>query len=467
MDLLKKSQIKKAEQIINSLTEEELKKYIISKSFYDIEFFSDFFLSDIKRFWWKKIKTPSFHKDIWKSLNWADNSNIIIARWHWKTTSCMIWILHSLIYKTHQNILYIASTGLWEEMISKIRDNLSNNKLIKQIYWDLNPKNIKLWENKDKKWRQKELELSNSARVETISKGQSIRGKRPDKIIVDDPQENVDVETKSQVDKFNIWFFTSLYNTMLPWWTITVLWTIIWNLCLVKFLKEEKKWKTIEYKAIKENSRPLWKELWPKQELDKRKRELWIANFNQEFMNIPLSKNDSIIKDEWIKTYNDINWEKYDYCVMAVDPAVTQKEKSDFTWICIIWIKEEKRYVIFSRWVKLSPIQLEEYIVELDKRFTPRFIIQEQNIELKLLQDLKRKWLPIIWIRATKDKFTRLLEVAGKIEFWDVLFSSKWQEELIHQLTNFPDVEHDDELDAFIYALKYSQKDSSYWVSII
>lgn len=467
MDLLKKYQIKQAEKILNSLNSEELKFYIKSKSFYDIEFFSDFFLSDIKKVWNKKTKTPKFHKEIWEKLEDKENSNIIIARWHWKTTCSFIWILHSLIYKKHKNILYIASSWLWEEMIWKIRIFLSNNKEIKKVFWNLNPKEIKEIWNKDKKWRQKELELSNWARIETLSKGQSIRWKRPDKIIVDDPQENSDVESKTKADKFNIWFFTSLYNTMLPWTTMTVLWTIIWNLCLVKFLKEDKKWKTLEYKAIKENWKSLWPNMWPIESLEKRKKDLWMANFNQEFMNIPLSKNDTLIKDEWIKVRKDINKVDYDYCILAIDPAVTQKEKSDFTWICVMWKKEEKKYVIFSTWVKLSPVKLEEYIIELNKRFKPKFIIQEKNIELKLLQDLKKKWLPIIWVRATKDKYTRLLEVAWSIEFWDVFFSDSNQEELIYQLTNFPDVEHDDHLDAFIYALKYSDENAYSWVSLI
>jgi hypothetical protein len=49
-----------------------------------------------------------------------------------------------------------------------------------------------------------------------MSKGESIRGQRTSCVIIDDPQENKDVESKKIVDKFNTWVFSSLYNTLLP-----------------------------------------------------------------------------------------------------------------------------------------------------------------------------------------------------------------------------------------------------------
>jgi predicted phage terminase large subunit-like protein len=65
--------------------------------------------------------------------------------------------------------------------------------------------------------------------------------------------------------------------------------------------------------------------------------------------------------------------------------------------------------------------------------------------------------LPIKWIWSHKDKLTRLIWVAGQIEIGDVYFLQK-QDNLIEQLTNFPEVEHDDELDAFVFCLQYFQK---------
>jgi predicted phage terminase large subunit-like protein len=60
-------------------------------------------------------------------------------------------------------------------------------------------------------------------------------------------------------------------------------------------------------------------------------------------------------------------------------------------------------------------------------------------------------------IRSHKDKYTRLLGVAGMIEVGDVYFLQKNQDTLIDQLTQYPDVEHDDEMDALVFALAKAQ----------
>lgn len=63
--------------------------------------------------------------------------------------------------------------------------------------------------------------------------------------------------------------------------------------------------------------------------------------------------------------------------------------------------------------------------------------------------------MPIIWIRANKDKFSRLLEVVYMIENGEVFFHPQKDEDLCYQLTNFPDLKHDDLLDSFVYSLNY------------
>ena len=231
INLLKLNEIKIADNFNeNRVSEFEMKQYVYSKSYYDLEFFSDYFLDHWKQKNWEVIETPFFHKEIWKALDSWENVNCIISRWHWKTTTILIWILHALIYSKAKSILYIASSGLWEESIGKLKYELETNQDIKRIYWKLIPEDEEKKKDKlSKKWRQRELEFLNWNKIQTLSKWMTVRWKRPDKIIFDDPQENKDVENKKIVDKFNKWVFSSLYNTLLPWWSMVALWTIIWN----------------------------------------------------------------------------------------------------------------------------------------------------------------------------------------------------------------------------------------------
>ena len=66
--------------------------------------------------------------------------------------------------------------------------------------------------------------------------------------------------------------------------------------------------------------------------------------------------------------------------------------------------------------------------------------------------------MPIESIWSHKDKHTRLLGVAGQIEVGDVYFLKDSQNSLIEQITQYPDVEHDDEMDALVFALTKAQQ---------
>lgn len=465
--IINKKEIKLLEDndLINNLSWRELNQYIYSKSFHDLEFFSDIFLLNWKRKWDEYIETPFFHKKIWKALDSWLNTNCIIARWHGKTTAVLIWILKKLIFWEKIFILYVASWSLGEESIWKIKLELETNQNIKNVFWELVPINKQsIKEKKSKKWRQKELELMNWNKIQTLSKGMTARGKRPNYIIFDDPQENKDVENKAIVEKFNNWVFSSLYNTLLPWWSMFALWTVIWNLCLVKHLRDEKKWETIEYEACDYNfNKILWPDMWNKEDLIKRKAIIWTSIFNQEFRNIPISKENTIIKKHWIRYHNN-SIKSFDSIIMAIDPASTIKEKSDFFAMCICWIIKDKYYILHCDWYKLSPLALISEIVRLNQYYKPNRVIYEKNKEEIIANILKEKTnIPIEKIHAHNDKQTRLQSVAWKIEFWSVYFLQNKNENLIYQLLNFPDVEHDDELDALVYCLLYWGEDDFSW----
>lgn len=514
MDLVTRENLAYIESNNIKLTDRGLfKSYVYSKAYYDIDFFSTYFLNHIKRNKsWKFVETPDFHKEIWdRMVDWdsiekweAENlyhQNIIVARWHWKTTSIRIYMLWRALYfwagqswSQGWNLIYIANGRLWEEWIWFVRKELETNQLIKDVFWVLVP--IESWNSRDRslnKWRQKEIHLLNWVRMSTSSKWQLIRWQRPHEIIIDDLEEWS--ETLEQFKKNETWLTTSVMWTLLEWCRVCVLWTIVSENCLVKKLRDEYKWLTVEYEACDENfGNVLWPEMhsakklkmdrdwwrvyawnWLNKKISYQKW-MWIDKFNQEYRNIPLSTWDRIIRDHWILRYTTkVN---YDFTVMAVDPAVTTKETSDSTWITIISLKKENNwdfsyYTRYSISIKLTPVELEKFIVELNKKFQPNLIVYEKNIEVKLLQDLKARWLPIKWIRAHKDKRSRLLEVANLLESWKVFFRDiniEWREDpmmnLIYQLTHFPDLAHDDEMDSFVYALKActeEQEDLSSW----
>lgn len=353
--------------------------------------------------------------------------------------------------------MYISSKGLGEISIGKIRVELEINPMLKRVYGSLAPTDEDskhIIENKNKKWKQSYLELSNGASLETVTKGWSLRGRRKHKVIVDDPEENKDVKNKRIVEEFRDFVFTTVYNMMLPGGNMVVLGTIVGELCLVEHLRHKKWWVTIMRKAL-EHKQPLRPELWNKKALKERLEVIGTARFLQEFMHVPISRNDRIIKPHWIRYYQELP-KQFDKVVMGIDVATTEQTRSDYTAVCFLWVKQGTAYVIASYSYKLTPWKNELMLVKLYIQHKPTHVVYESNIEAKLLEDLKQRGLPIKGVKNTKDKHTRLLDWAPEIEFGRVVFSPACQT-LEYQLTHYPDLEHDDEMDAFLIALKASQ----------
>ena len=314
-----------------------------------------------------------------------------------------------MLFKVYKSQIYVATAWLWEETLWKISSELQSNLLIKEVFWDLIPKQDK--ETKEahgaKKFRQRHIELLNWSKLESISKWQAIRWKRPQRIVVDDIDK--EAPNPSEWKKTRGWFFWSLYNTLLPWGKVIVIWTIVWNLCLVKQLKD-KGWNTIEYQAII-NGKPLWKEMWSMEELQTRKEEIWSLMFNQEYMNIPLNSEDTIIKEEMLKYFSLKNDDiQFDFIYMWLDPAISEKETADDFWITITWISWKNRYVLKNIWLKWT-----QKTTENRKKIIKR-LYEEYDVDRIYIEDNGFQAL----IKALSKIFS-IIDVV--FSFWNLIWS--------------------------------------------
>lgn len=468
-EILAKEEISLLEPLESKLWEEEFNQYVVSKGFYDKDFFCQYFLSGYGYLiQWEQLETPNHHKEIWEYLDKKSDFNLIEPRGHGKTSAVLEWILWAICYEQEKSILYIASADLGKQWLGKIRGEMENNEFLIAWFGNLVPINSDdIKDKRLKRWKQQQLEFLNGVFLATMTKGQAVRGQRPTKIIFDDPQDNKDVINKSIVDKFNNRVFSSLYNTLLPWGSMTVLGTIVGNLCLVLHLKQEKKRPTIYREACDaEFWNVLRPELWSKESLIQRKETIWTPIFNQEFRHIPLNREDALIAPEWIQYYEETP-SRFDRIIMAVDPIKKASEKSDFLGIVVAWILGDQVYVLFSKGIRLSSHKAERFIKMVYDKYQPDIILQEDNIEVTMIDNLKKRGLPMRWIHSTKDKYTRLLNVQPSFENLKVSFRIEKDSDLIRQLTNFPDIDHDDIMDALVFILLSIKKKRKVGITLV
>lgn len=100
-------------------------------------------------------------------------------------------------------------------------------------------------------------------------------------------------------------------------------------------------------------------------------------------------------------------------------------------------------------------------------KYQPDIILQEDNIEVTMIDNLKKRGLPMRGIHSTKDKYTRLLNVQPSFENLKVFFRIEKDSDLIWQLTNFPDVDHDDIMDALVFILLSIKKKRKVGITLV
>jgi len=83
-------------------------------------------------------------------------------------------------------------------------------------------------------------------------------------------------------------------------------------------------------------------------EMLKRKlKKMGTASFNQEYRHIPMVSGERLVKEAWIKYWESIP-KKFDRVIMSIDPAVKDGEANDFTGVCVVGVKGDKVFELYS-----------------------------------------------------------------------------------------------------------------------
>ncbi|MEE8151314.1 MAG: hypothetical protein V3T43_06320 [Nitrosomonadaceae bacterium] len=214
--------------------------------------------------------------------------------------------------------------------------------------------------------------------------------------------------------------------------------------------------------------------------IEERRRTLSTRKFNQEYQNIPVSDEDSIIKKEWIdrNEYDLLPNENRMQKVLMMDPQTGEKGSSDFYAIVLLgyYPKDRHRYVLELRKGRASKL---EQAAELVKMYQDNkeglwicgveHILTQVAVYQNVLEwisgridlpgvDNDNRHIPLTKVNPKgKKKGPRLAAHEAAFERGEVHLHIGMKE-LKEQLIGFPEIEHDDDVDALIYCLDWSYK---------
>ena len=184
--------------------------------------------------------------------------------------------------------------------------------------------------------------------------------------------------------------------------------------------------------------------------------------YSCQYMLDPVNPDDAIFKKEYIQYIEDIPEgmkpkivEQY----ITVDPAISKGERADYSIIMRTGVDADKRrYVLDYKRERYNPGELINAIFQMAEEATALRkvgieVVAFQKMLIYTMKDEMRrrgKYLPIVELKADRDKVRRALQIQPAWENGDIYVSRK-HTELIKELCEFPFSEHDDTVDALAY----------------
>lgn len=206
--------------------------------------------------------------------------------------------------------------------------------------------------------------------------------------------------------------------------------------------------------------------------LESKLKELWQTSFNQNMLLIPEKDWEKLIKLKHIKMFDEEI--KYDYIEIWIDPAFSEKTKSDKFSITATGFRKVDNVVykdvlenIALSWDEKSNENVCRQVLNFYLTYKPRKIKIEWNnwweVFAKMFKNPQLMWwynLPVDVISSNKDKYTRLKEYEWCFERWEIRFKVWKTEDLIDELLSFTwePWKPDDRVDSMVFSFYESWK---------
>ena len=308
--------------------------------------------------------------------------------------------------------------------------------------------------------------------------GGALAGRGADLFIIDDPHSEQDAFSDRALEEAYDWFMTGPRQRLQPGGAIVIVMTR-WSKKdltgkLVRKMMQEKaaaQWKVIEFPAILPSGNPLWPEFWKLDELETIRASVPPSKWAAQYMQRPTGEGISIIPKEWFNIWPNDNPPNCEYLIQSYDTAFLKNERADFTAITTwgVFYPEgkiddelyngEEAHLILLDCIKerFDFPELKREAMRLYEHWEPDTVIIETKASgIPLTQELRRLGIPINTYSPNRgqDKIARLNSVSPIFQDSKVWVpDNRWAEELMEEVTDFPNGEHDDLVDATTLAL--------------
>ena len=308
-----------------------------------------------------------------------------------------------------------------------------------------------------------------------IGVGGAVTGKGADLLIIDDPHSEQEAKQGNPAVYDNVyeWYTSGPRQRLQPGGAIIIVMTRWSKRDLTgQILKDAAandsldEWEVIEFPAILPSDKPLWPEFWELSELEKVKRDVpnskWMAQYQQN----PISESAAIVKREWWMEWESDNPPSCDFILQSWDTAFEKTQRADYS-ACTTWgvfyhpddNGETQANIILlnafrdrMEFPELKRVAIDEY-----KEWQPDGVIIEKKASgAPLIYEMRAMGIPVQEFTPTRgnDKISRLNGIADIFASGRVWApATRWAEEVIDEVAEFPAGSNDDYVDTVSMAL--------------
>lgn len=403
----------------------------------------------------KNWRLGKFHKKEWaRFIGEYQKIRILAPRDHIKTFFFSVaYILQRLKYKPNDEIYIFSKT---DKQAVKILDEIKN-------YIRIVPSLQFLMGEGSEFWNKTQIRCANGATVYAQGFWSAIRGAHPRLIVLDDVIDEDVIYSSEQNQKYIERYYSSIIPLAEPDTQIIIVGTLQREDDLYNSLDPEI-YLLKNYQAIidEEKKLTLFPEKWNWDQLMKKKQEISYTYgeqyFNKEYLNQPISFKGAVFKRAWLKFYEELPKDLEIYS--GWDLAVSKKETADYTAKATIGInKEQNIYLVDIYRARLNFPERLEAAKKNGEMEDPLVIgIEDNTFQDDTVQELIRTTrLPIKGFKTTTNKLARFSALSV---YWQngKVFIRKDQKDFIAELLACPRGAHDDQIDAFDFAVQASKK---------
>lgn len=316
--------------------------------------------------------------------------------------------------------------------------------------------------------------------------GSSLAGRGADLLVIDDPVSEQDMLAGNfdALEKAYEWYRIGARTRLMPggrvaivatrWHKADLIGRIIRDMTLNP---EADQFEVVEFPAIlnehTDEEKALWPEFFDLKALQRTRSTMPTYQWNAQYQQQPTGGTSSICKREWWRRWEKDEPPECEYIIQALDAASELNNRADYTSIGTwgVWFNEEENT---NQLILLNSVRERYEFPELKVKALEQFkywepdalLVEKKSSGTALYQELRRMGVPVSDYtphRGAKNdpntKFARLNSVTDMLKeglVWAP--ATRWADELIEELAEFPNGEHDDRVDTTIMVLTYFRK---------